>query len=97
VEARTIINEPATAHERVRALADAVRNNELTTEARSAMVALLLTVDAAARLVPKVLEHYPDCDAAAVGYLTGNWQPVATAYADLLVTITRPSGEGNAA
>jgi hypothetical protein len=67
-----MINEPATAHERVRALADAVRNNELTTEARSAMVALLLTVDVAARLAPKVREHCPDCDAAAVGYLTGN-------------------------
>jgi hypothetical protein len=36
------------------------------------MVALLLAVDAATRLAPKVLEHYPDCDAAAVGYLTGN-------------------------
>jgi hypothetical protein len=45
-----------------------VRNNELTTEARSVVVALLLTVDAAARLAPKVRKHYPDNDAAALGY-----------------------------
>jgi len=72
-----MITEP-TASDHFRALANAVRNNELTPEARSAMVALLLTVDAAARLASKIREHYPDCDAAAVDYLTGNWQPVAT-------------------
>jgi hypothetical protein len=81
-----MISEP-TVSDHLRALADAARNNELTTEARSAMVALLLTVDVAARLAPKVREHCPDSDAAAVGYLTGNWQPVATAYVELAATV----------
>jgi hypothetical protein len=75
-EESIVITGP-TASDHLRKLADAVRNNELTTEARSAMVTPLLTVDAAARLAPKVREYFPDSDAIAVGYFAGNWQPVA--------------------
>jgi hypothetical protein len=57
----------------VRALAAAVRDGELTPEQRTALIGLLLTVDAAARLAPRVREYYPDGDALAVGYLIGDW------------------------
>jgi hypothetical protein len=51
----------------------------------------LLTVDAATRLAPRVWEYYSDSDAAAVGYLIGNWAPVRDAYAELAATV-RPGG-----
>ncbi|HET9258173.1 MAG TPA: hypothetical protein VFO16_23660 [Pseudonocardiaceae bacterium] len=75
----------------VRALATAVRDGELTSGQRECLAALLIDVDTAARLAPRVREYYPDCDAAAVGYLTGNWQQVITAYTSLLAA-ARPGG-----
>jgi hypothetical protein len=79
-----------------RALVTAVRDGELTPEQRDRLVALLINVDTAAKLAPKVREYYPDSDAAAVGYLIGNWQQVITAYAELAATV-QPASEGNAA
>jgi hypothetical protein len=88
--------EPTTAHEHVRALATAVRDGELTPGQRAALAGLLLTVDAATRLAPRVQEYYPGSDAAAVGYLIGNWAPVRDAYAEL-VAMVASGGEGHAA
>jgi hypothetical protein len=89
-----MINEPATAHEQARALAAAVRDGELTPEQREHLVDLLHTLATAVALARR--DHYPDNDAAALGYLIATWAPIASAYAELAATIRR-DGEWHAA
>lgn len=68
-----MITEPVGPAGHTRVLVTVVRDGELIPEQRERLVALLINVDMA-RLAPKVREYYPDSDAAAVGYLIGNWQ-----------------------
>jgi hypothetical protein len=57
-----------TTHEHVRTLAAAVRDNELTPEQRECLVSLLYSLGTAVTLAPRAERHYPDSDAAALGY-----------------------------
>ena len=91
-----MINEPTTAHEQVRALATAVRDGELTPKQRECLISLIYSLGTAVTLAPRAERHYPDSDAAALGYLTATWAPVTTAYADLAATV-RSSGEEHTA
>ena len=77
--------EPTT-YEQTRALADAVRDGELTTTQRTALVDLLHSVATATRLASQAQEI--DSDAATVGYLMGTWAPVERDFAALAATVT---------
>ncbi|MBV9161973.1 MAG: hypothetical protein JO281_10585 [Pseudonocardiales bacterium] len=55
-------------------------------EQREHLAALLHNLSTAATLAPRAQEIYTDNDAAALGYLAGAWEPVATAYAELAGT-----------
>jgi hypothetical protein len=89
-----MINEAATAHEQVRALAAAVRDGELTPEQRERLGDLLHSVGTAVGLARR--DRYPDNDSAALGYLIATWVPVSSAYAELAAMV-RCDGEGHAA
>jgi hypothetical protein len=89
-----MINEPTTDHEQVRALAAAVSDGELTPEQRERLVDLLHSLGTAATLAQRA--HYPDNDAAALGYLIATWEPVKRAYSELAATVCA-SGEEHAA
>ena len=80
----------------IRALADAIRDGELSPAQREHLVTLLHSLNTAATLAPQAQEIYPDCDSRALGYLIGAWAPVQRDFADLAATV-RPSGEKHAA
>ncbi len=84
--------EPTTI-EHVRALALAVRDGELTPEQRECLVSLLYSLGTAVRLAPRAEQHYPDNDAAALGYLTATWASVEQDYAELAATVRGGSEE----
>ena len=89
--------EPTTTREHVRALAAAVRDGELTPEQRGCLAALLHCVGQAAALAPRSERIWASNDArSALEYLTGCWQPVERACAELAATV-RGSGEEPAA
>lgn len=75
----------------VRALAAAVRAGELSHAQREALAMLLYSVVEATALAPRAQQRYPDNDTAALGYLIGAWEPVTTAWAELVATL-RSSG-----
>jgi hypothetical protein len=89
-----MINEPATAHEQVHALAVAVRDGELTPEQRERLDDLLHSVGTAVGLARR--DHHPDNDSTALGYLIATGAPVASAYAEVVATVCR-DGEEHAA
>ena len=70
-----MINEPITAHERVRALAVAVRDGELTPERRGHVADLPRALATAVGLARR--DHDPDNDSAVLGYLIATGAPVA--------------------
>ncbi|MBV9160663.1 MAG: hypothetical protein JO281_03705, partial [Pseudonocardiales bacterium] len=72
-----MINEPASAHERIRALAAAVRDGELTPEQREHLGDLLHSVGTAVGLARR--DHYPDNDSAVLGCLIATGTPVSSA------------------